>query len=38
MKALFKLVEVNQLSSRLDGTLSHRRCDWLELHQVNYWP
>ncbi|KAM7404466.1 hypothetical protein PAMP_011811 [Pampus punctatissimus] len=33
MKALFKLVEVSHLSSRLDGTLSHSYCDWLELHQ-----
>ncbi|XP_070824298.1 pleckstrin homology domain-containing family G member 4B-like [Chaetodon trifascialis] len=33
MKALFKLVEVSQLSSRLDGTLSHSHCDWVELHQ-----
>ncbi|XP_055366068.1 uncharacterized protein LOC114859073 isoform X2 [Betta splendens] len=33
MKALFKLVEVSQLSARLGGTLSHRRCDWMELHQ-----
>ncbi|XP_045911602.1 uncharacterized protein LOC123974762 [Micropterus dolomieu] len=33
MKALFKLVEVSQLSSRLDGTLSHSHCDWIELHQ-----
>uniref|UniRef100_UPI0037E8B92B pleckstrin homology domain-containing family G member 4B-like n=1 Tax=Semicossyphus pulcher TaxID=241346 RepID=UPI0037E8B92B len=33
MKALFKLVEVSQLSSRLDGTLSHSHCDWMELHQ-----
>lgn len=35
MKALLKLVEVNQLSSRLDGTLSHSHCDWIELHQVS---
>lgn len=34
MKALVKLVEVNQLSSRLDGTLSQSHCDWAELHQV----
>ncbi|KAM4562424.1 pleckstrin homology domain-containing family G member 4B-like isoform 1-T1 [Odontesthes bonariensis] len=33
MKALLKLAEVNQLSSRLDGTLSHSYCDWMELHQ-----
>nr|XP_020470215.1 uncharacterized protein LOC109968346 isoform X2 [Monopterus albus] len=33
MKALFKLVEVSQLSPRLDGTLSHSQCDWVELHQ-----
>ncbi|XP_071386233.1 pleckstrin homology domain-containing family G member 4B-like, partial [Centroberyx affinis] len=33
MKALYKLVEVSQLTSYLDGTLSHSRCDWLELHQ-----
>ncbi|XP_041802307.1 uncharacterized protein LOC121613095 isoform X2 [Chelmon rostratus] len=33
MKALVKLVEVSQLSSRLDGTLSHSHCDWMELHQ-----
>ncbi|XP_073325896.1 pleckstrin homology domain-containing family G member 4B-like [Pagrus major] len=33
MKALVKLVEVNQLSSRLDGTLSQSHCDWAELHQ-----
>ncbi|XP_059189019.1 uncharacterized protein LOC131971529 [Centropristis striata] len=33
MKALFKLVEVSQLSSWLDGTLSHSHCDWTELHQ-----
>ncbi|MEQ2254588.1 hypothetical protein ILYODFUR_005322 [Ilyodon furcidens] len=32
MKALLKLVEVNQLSSSLDGT-AHGYCDWLELHQ-----
>ncbi|KAM4738109.1 pleckstrin homology domain-containing family G member 4B-like [Anableps anableps] len=32
MKALVKLVEVNQLSSGLDGT-AHGYCDWLELHQ-----
>ncbi|XP_040908256.1 uncharacterized protein LOC121191194 [Toxotes jaculatrix] len=33
MKAFLKLVEVSQLSSRLDGTLSHSHCDWMELHQ-----
>ncbi|XP_034550824.1 uncharacterized protein LOC117820972 [Notolabrus celidotus] len=33
MKALLKLVEVSQLSFRLDGTLSHSTCDWMELHQ-----
>ncbi|XP_070765893.1 pleckstrin homology domain-containing family G member 4B-like [Enoplosus armatus] len=33
MKALFKLAEASQLSSRLDGTLSHSHCDWIELHQ-----
>lgn len=33
MKALLKLVEVNQLSFGLDGT-AHGYCDWLELHQV----
>ncbi|XP_060913101.1 uncharacterized protein LOC132989462 isoform X2 [Labrus mixtus] len=33
MKALFKLVEVSQLSPRLDGTLSHSPCDWMELHK-----
>ncbi|XP_032376527.1 uncharacterized protein LOC116692377 isoform X1 [Etheostoma spectabile] len=33
MKALFKLAEVSQLSVRLDGTLSHSHCDWLDLHQ-----
>ncbi|KAM9350326.1 pleckstrin homology domain-containing family G member 4B-like [Symphorus nematophorus] len=33
MKALLKLVEVNQLSSCLDGALSHSHCDWMELHQ-----
>ncbi|XP_078144195.1 pleckstrin homology domain-containing family G member 4B-like, partial [Centroberyx gerrardi] len=33
MKALYKLVEASQLTSYLDGTLSHSRCDWLELHQ-----
>ncbi|XP_070695826.1 pleckstrin homology domain-containing family G member 4B-like [Pempheris klunzingeri] len=33
LKALFKLVEMSQLSSRLDGTLSHSHCDWIELHQ-----
>ncbi|TDH10737.1 hypothetical protein EPR50_G00078570 [Perca flavescens] len=33
MKALFKLAEVSQLSARLDGTLSHSHCDWIELHQ-----
>ncbi|XP_027877672.1 uncharacterized protein LOC114147302 isoform X2 [Xiphophorus couchianus] len=32
MKALLKLVEVNQLSFGLDGT-AHGYCDWLELHQ-----
>lgn len=33
MKALLKLVEVNQLSSCLDGALPHSYCDWMELHQ-----
>ncbi|KAE8293264.1 Pleckstrin-like proteiny domain-containing family G member 4B [Larimichthys crocea] len=33
MKALLKLVEVSQLSSRLEGSLSHSHCDWMELHQ-----
>ncbi|XP_032418319.1 LOW QUALITY PROTEIN: uncharacterized protein LOC116719764 [Xiphophorus hellerii] len=33
MKALLKLVEVNQLSFGLDGT-AHGYCDWLELHQA----
>ncbi|XP_053173902.1 uncharacterized protein LOC128357563 [Scomber japonicus] len=33
MKALFKVVEVSYLSSRLDGTLSHSYCDWMKLHQ-----
>ncbi|XP_062282618.1 uncharacterized protein LOC133987316 [Scomber scombrus] len=33
MKALFKVVEVSHLSSRLDGTLSHSYCDWMKLHQ-----
>uniref|UniRef100_A0A3Q3AK47 Uncharacterized LOC108236835 n=1 Tax=Kryptolebias marmoratus TaxID=37003 RepID=A0A3Q3AK47_KRYMA len=32
IKALLKLVEVNQLSSCLGGS-SHGRCDWMELHQ-----
>uniref|UniRef100_A0A8C5GCG4 Pleckstrin homology domain-containing family G member 4B-like n=1 Tax=Gouania willdenowi TaxID=441366 RepID=A0A8C5GCG4_GOUWI len=33
LKTLFKLVEAKQLSSRLEGGLSHSYCDWLELHQ-----
>ncbi|KAK5863330.1 hypothetical protein PBY51_000368 [Eleginops maclovinus] len=33
MKALLKMVEANQLSSRLDGAMSHSPCDWIELHQ-----
>ncbi|XP_067383701.1 pleckstrin homology domain-containing family G member 4B-like [Channa argus] len=33
MKALFKLVEVSQLSSHLDGTLPHSHWDWMDLHQ-----
>ncbi|XP_034000875.1 uncharacterized protein LOC117494204 isoform X1 [Trematomus bernacchii] len=33
MKALLKLVEASQLSSRLDGAMSHSPCDWIELHQ-----
>uniref|UniRef100_A0A3B4Z9E4 DH domain-containing protein n=2 Tax=Stegastes partitus TaxID=144197 RepID=A0A3B4Z9E4_9TELE len=33
MKTLLKLVEGNQLSPRLDGTLCHSHCDWMELHQ-----
>ncbi|KAI3357275.1 hypothetical protein L3Q82_015731, partial [Scortum barcoo] len=33
MKSLLKLVEVSQLSSRLDGTLPQSPCDWTELHQ-----
>ncbi|XP_068607377.1 LOW QUALITY PROTEIN: pleckstrin homology domain-containing family G member 4B-like [Brachionichthys hirsutus] len=33
IKALLKLVEVSQLSSRLNGTLSHSHCGWMELHQ-----
>lgn len=33
MKSLLRLVEGNQLSSRLDGCLSQSRCDWTELHQ-----
>uniref|UniRef100_A0A3Q2NQ83 Uncharacterized LOC105936417 n=1 Tax=Fundulus heteroclitus TaxID=8078 RepID=A0A3Q2NQ83_FUNHE len=32
MKGLLKLVEVNQLSARLDGT-AYGYCDWQELHQ-----
>uniref|UniRef100_A0A3Q3SKB7 Uncharacterized LOC113145224 n=1 Tax=Mastacembelus armatus TaxID=205130 RepID=A0A3Q3SKB7_9TELE len=32
-KALFRLVEVSQLSPGLDGTLSHSHCDWMELHK-----
>uniref|UniRef100_A0A8C6PT95 Pleckstrin homology domain containing, family G (With RhoGef domain) member 4 n=2 Tax=Nothobranchius furzeri TaxID=105023 RepID=A0A8C6PT95_NOTFU len=32
MKALLKLVEVNQLSTRLGGS-SHGHRDWMELHQ-----
>ena len=34
MKALLKLVDVSQLSSRLDSALCQSRCDWMELHQV----
>ncbi|XP_068195711.1 pleckstrin homology domain-containing family G member 4B-like isoform X2 [Antennarius striatus] len=33
MKALLKLVEVSQLSPRLNGALSHSHCEWIELHQ-----
>ncbi|CAJ1085597.1 uncharacterized protein LOC117820972 [Xyrichtys novacula] len=33
MKALLKLVDMSQLSSRLDGTLSHSTCDWTGLHK-----
>ncbi|XP_051804973.1 LOW QUALITY PROTEIN: uncharacterized protein si:dkey-65j6.2 [Acanthochromis polyacanthus] len=33
MKSLLRLVEGNQLSSRLDGSLSQSHCDWTELHQ-----
>ncbi|XP_074537815.1 pleckstrin homology domain-containing family G member 4B-like isoform X2 [Halichoeres trimaculatus] len=33
VKALFKHVEVTQLSIHLDGTLPHSTCDWMELHQ-----
>ena len=36
MKALLKLVEASQLSSRLDGAMSHSPCDWIELHQVRH--
>lgn len=38
MKALLKLAEGSQLSSRLDGTLSHGHRDWMELHQVRRFP
>lgn len=34
MKGLLKLVEASQLSPRLNGTLPHSHCDWVELHQV----
>ncbi|XP_061592520.1 uncharacterized protein LOC133457353 isoform X2 [Cololabis saira] len=33
MKALLKLVDVSQLSPRLDGSPSQSRCDWMDLHQ-----
>ncbi|KAM6924895.1 pleckstrin homology domain-containing family G member 4B-like [Xenentodon cancila] len=33
MKALFKLVDVSQLSARLDGSPSQSCCDWMDLHQ-----
>uniref|UniRef100_A0A3P9CZL9 Uncharacterized LOC101485553 n=1 Tax=Maylandia zebra TaxID=106582 RepID=A0A3P9CZL9_9CICH len=33
VKSLLKLVEVSQLSSHLDGTLSRGNVDWKELHQ-----
>ncbi|XP_051915643.1 pleckstrin homology domain-containing family G member 4B-like isoform X2 [Hippocampus zosterae] len=33
MKALMKMVDESQRTSRLDGTLSYNHCDWLELHQ-----
>ncbi|XP_024148504.1 uncharacterized protein LOC112158992 isoform X2 [Oryzias melastigma] len=33
MKALLKLVEINFLSSNLDGTLSRSPCVWMEVHQ-----
>lgn len=35
MKALMKMVDESQRTSRLDGTLSYNHCDWLELHQVS---
>lgn len=34
VKSLLKLAEASQLSSHLDGTLSHGNVDWKELHQV----
>ncbi|XP_077434185.1 puratrophin-1-like isoform X2 [Vanacampus margaritifer] len=33
MKALTKIVEESQRTFRLDGTLPHNHCDWMELHQ-----
>lgn len=34
MKALFRLVDVSQLSSHFDGSLTLSQCDWMELHHV----
>eukprot|EP00066_Takifugu_rubripes_P011461 XP_011600727.1 PREDICTED: uncharacterized protein LOC101067310 [Takifugu rubripes] len=33
MKALFRLVDASQLSSHLEGSLTHSHCDWMELHK-----
>lgn len=35
MRALFRLVDVSQLSSHFDGSLTLSHCDWMELHQVS---
>ncbi|KAM6977726.1 puratrophin-1-like [Aplochiton taeniatus] len=33
LKALYKIVEVNQLTTYLEGSFPHSHRDWIELHQ-----
>ncbi len=37
LKALYKIVDVSQLTAALHGSFQYNHCDWLQIHQVHYW-